>query len=408
MKYDTNWDVIVVGAGPAGIKAGEELAKRGLKTLVIDRKQEIGAPKRCGEGLSDRWIAISGLEVDPTWARQRINGAILISPKGKQVWIDTEKIGKGGGYIIERKMWEKFLAANAIRAGAKFMLKANVHDVIKEDEYVKGIKVNYMGDELELRSKIVVAADGVDSRIGRMAGLNTTLPLVEMDSGFQYEMAGVKLLDPNKMELYFGSEIAPRGYIWVFPKGKDVANVGVGINGAHDKTARYYLDKWIEENEERFKDASVIEINAGGIPVTSPVEEFVGNGIMLTGDAARMVNPIHGGGMGTALEAAGMLADVAKDAISSGDVSKEKLQRYQDIWMEKHGDEFRKILKVRHFFEKLNDDQLEAIADMVLKGGLTPDVLVDLGHGKGLTQIIKALIKASPSAAKFLMGFLKG
>ena len=408
MKYDKEWDVIVVGAGPAGIKAGEELAKRGLKTLVIDRKQEIGAPKRCGEGLSMRWIKISGLEPEPTWARQYINGAILISPKGKKIVIDTDKLGKGSGYIIERKMFEKFLAANAIRAGAKFMLKANVYDLVIEDDYVRGVRVNYMGDDLELRAKIVVAADGVDSRIGRMAGLNTTLPLTEMDSGFQYEMAGVELLDPNKMELYFGNEVAPRGYVWVFPKGKDVANVGIGINGANEKTARYYLDKWIEENWDRFKNASVIEINAGGIPVTKPVDEFVGNGIMLTGDAARMVNPIHGGGMGTALEAAGMLADVAKEAIASGDVSKEKLKKFQDMWMEKHGEVFAKILKVRHFFERLNDEQLEAIADMALKGGLTPDVLVDLGHGKGLVEVAKALLKASPAAAKLVWEFIKG
>ncbi len=401
-----NWDVIVVGAGPAGIKAGEELAKRGLDTLVIDRKQEIGAPKRCGEGLSDRWIKVSGLKPDPIWARQYINGAILISPKGKKIIIDSERLGRTG-YIIERKMFEKFLAANAIRAGAKFMLKTNVEDLIIEDGFVKGVIADNMGDTVELRSKIVVAADGVDSRIGRMAGINTTLPLAEMDAGYQYEMVGVDLLDKNKMELYFGKSVAPRGYVWVFPKGDDVANVGVGIAGTDQKTAKYYLDRWLEGNE-RFESASIIEINAGGIPVTKPVDEFVGNGIMLTGDAARMVNPIHGGGIGTALEAGEMLAEVAKEAISSGDVSKEKLKRYQDTWMEKHGKEFANILKIRHFVEKLNDEQLEAIADAVVKGGLTPDVFIELSHGQGLSKIAKAVIKASPSLAKFILEFIKG
>ncbi len=400
-----DWDVIVVGAGPAGIKAGEELAKRRLKTLVIDRKQEIGAPKRCGEGLSDRWVTVSGLKPDPTWARQYINGAILISPKGKKIVIDSEKMGRTG-YIIERKMFEKFLAANAIRAGAKFLLKTNVEDLVMEDGFVKGVVANNMGDTLELRSKVVVAADGVDSRIGRMAGLNTLLPLAEMDSGFQYEMAGVDLLDPHKMELYFGKSVAPRGYVWVFPKGEDVANVGVGISGTDEKTAREYLDRWLENNK-RFENASIIEVNAGGIPVTKPVDEFVGNGILLTGDAARMVNPIHGGGMGTALEAGGMLADVIKEAIEENNVSKEKLKKFQDIWMEKHGKEFANVLKVRHFFEKLNDEQLEAIADIVVKGKISPDVFVELSHGQGLGKIAKGIIKSSPSIAKLIFEFIK-
>ncbi|MCD4740489.1 NAD(P)/FAD-dependent oxidoreductase [archaeon] len=401
MNYDKEWDVIIVGAGPGGNKCAEAFAKRGMKTIVIDRKQEIGTPKRCGEGLSMRWIKIAEQEPCPRWALQEIHGAILISPTGKKIEIDTRKTGQTG-YIIERKMWEKELAANAIRAGAKYMLKALVTELIKKEDQIVGVKVNHESQDLKLHAKLVIAADGIDSLIARQAGLNTQLPLTECDSGYQYEMAGIKPLDPHKMELYFGNEVSPRGYVWIFPKSEDTANVGIGIRGDLDKTAKEYLDEWIEKNTERFEKASIIEINSGVIPVTAPIPEKVANGLMVIGDAARMVNPIHGGGIGSAMEAGMLAAEVGTNAIKENDLSANRLKEYQERWEELRGKEFKKILKVRQFFEKLDDEQMEIIADSV-----EPQTLLDLGHGKGLKKILAIMTQMGPASAKLAMSFLK-
>jgi len=406
MNYEKNWDVIVVGAGPAGNMAAQELAKRGMKTLVIDRKQQIGPPKRCGEGLSMRWVKIGRLKPNPRWALQEIKGITLTAPNGERVHIDTDSAGQTG-YIIERSQWEKIEAEKAIRNGARYMLKALVTGLVIEGKIVRGVKVNREGNDEEYYSKIVVACDGVDSMVGRYAGLRTAMPLSECDSGYQYEMANVPIENQEHMELYFGANVAPRGYVWVFPKGKDVANVGIGVSGQSVETAKKYLDAWLEANKERFKGASITEINAGVIPVTKPVDEFVGDGIMLVGDAARMVNPIHGGGMGSALEAAQMAAEVGAAAVKEGDTSKKRLMAYQEMWQKKRGEEFKKILRVRHFVEKLNDEQFNIIAGLVKKSEIKPELLVGLGHGKGLAELVKMLIKASPSAAKFALGFLK-
>jgi digeranylgeranylglycerophospholipid reductase len=400
MKYDKKWDVIIVGGGPGGSKCAQEFANKKMKTLVIDRKQEIGPPKRCGEGLSMRWIKITGQKPDPRWALQEIHGAILISPSGKRIDIDTRPTGQTG-YIIERKLWEKELAAEAIRAGAKYMLKALVTDVIKKDGTVTGVKVKHEGKKLELECKLLIAADGVDSIVARKAGLKTVMPASECDSGYQYEMVGIKPLDTHKMELYFGSEVAPRGYVWVFPKGKDIANVGIGIRGDLEKTAKEYLDEWIEKNSERFENASILEVNAGVIPVTASSEK-VGEGIMVIGDAARMVNPIHGGGIGAAMEAGMIAAEVGTKAVKKGDVSKKALKEYEQKWEEVRGKQFKKILLVRQFFEQLNDEQMEIIAEAV-----DPETIVELGHGKGLKKILKTLAKTGPSATKLALSFLK-
>ena len=406
MKYDKDWDVIIVGAGPGGNKTAQEFAKRGMKTLVIDRKQQIGPPKRCGEGLSLRWVKICDLELDPRWTLQEITHTTLIAPNGKEVTIDTSKTGQSG-YIIERSQWEKMEAEKAIRAGAKYMLKAMVNGLIIEDEHVKGVKVHRDGQQEEYRCKIVVAADGVDSLVARYAGLKTHMPLSECDAGYQYEMAGVPIENPHAMELYFGKDVAPRGYVWVFPKGKDVANVGIGIFGDSTKTAKFYLDRWLDNHKERFKNASITEINAGVIPVTHPVEKFYANGLLMVGDSAHMVNPIHGGGMGPALEAGMMAAEVGTDAIKAGDTSETRLKKYQDMWEAKRGKEFKKILRVRHFVEKLEDEQFNILADLANKSELDPKIFVKLGRGEGLVDLAKIMIKASPSAAKFAMSFLK-
>ncbi|MFC2175182.1 geranylgeranyl reductase family protein [archaeon] len=403
MNYGKEWDVIVVGAGPAGNKAAQEFAKKDLSVLVIDRKQQIGPPKRCGEGLSQRWIKIGGQEPHPRWALQKITTALLVAPNGEEIKVKTGQ----DGYILERSQWEKMEAEKAIRLGAKYMLKALVNGLIIENKKVVGVKVSREGADEEYRCKLVIACDGVDSQVGRYAGMRTAMPLTECDSGYQYEMANVPIKDPYCMELYFGKDVAPRGYIWVFPKGKDVANVGIGISSLDPATAKEYLDKWLKANSDRFGQASITEINVGVIPVTKPADEFCGDGIMLIGDSARMVNPIHGGGMGAALEAAAIAAKVGAEAIKAGDTSKKKLSAYQDEWEEVRGKEFAKILRVRHFVEKLEDEQFNLLADLAKKNKIDPNQFIGLGHGKGLVDLAKALVKASPNAAKFAMSFIK-
>lgn len=401
MNYDKNWDVIIVGAGPGGLKCGQRFAKNGMKTLLIDRKQEIGIPKRCGEGLSSKWMEIAGEKPDPSWCRQHITGAILVTPSGKRIVIDTEKSGETG-WIIERRVWEKKLAEEAIRLGAKIMLKTLVYDVIKKNDFVVGVRVDREGRMEEYYCKLLIAADGVDSMVAQYAGIKTTMPLTECDSGYQYEMVNVPLENPKRMEIYLGKEIAPRGYVWVIPKGKDIANIGVGISGNEKKTAKYYLDRWIEKNWKRFKNASIVEINAGVIPVTSPIKEMVGNGIIIIGDAARMVNPIHGGGIGESMEAGIIASEIGSEAIKKGELSKKELMKFQERYRNVRGKQMQKIFQIRKFFEKLSDEQIDILADII-----EPETIVELAHGRKLSSVIKAFIKKSPAAAKFALSFLR-
>jgi len=259
-----------------------------------------------------------------------------------------------------------------------------------------------MGEEMTVRAKLVIAADGVDSMTAKRAGIDTVNKMADYHSGFQYEMAGVDAKE-DKLHLFFGNTIAPRGYIWIFPKGDTIANVGIGIVGAKSeegRRAKDLLDKFIKDNPRFFGRASPIEMNGGGIPVAIQAKTFVGDGIMVVGDAAHQVNPIHGGGIAIAMGAAKIAAKVAADALSEGDTSRQRLLEYEKAWYEADGSRVKKLMKLRYFVEKLSDDELESLADL-----LSPEEILGLTTGDNRI-ILKAMItKASkllPLAKKFL------
>lgn len=382
------YDVIVVGGGPGGSIAARECAKYGLKTLCIDKRQELGAPVRCGEGLGEVWVKKALLDYDPSWCLWESHGAMVYAPNGKEVEVRT----KNKGWVLERKIFEKKLAEQAIHAGAKYLLKSRVYDAIKENDAVCGVKVETPEGNFDIRAKLIIAADGVDSKTARYAGINTFTPVSEVDSGYEYEMCGVNCPPEDLIHLFIGNEIAPRGYIWIFYKSKDRANVGIGISGATNtdgtKSAKHYLDNFITAHPAYFKNAGVIDIKGGCCPVTSPLEKPYANGLLIVGDAAHMINAIHGGGMGTSMEAAMIAAKIAKKAIDANDVSEKVLKDYADVWYQERGNQLLQVLKVRKFFEKLSDKELNDLAEV-----FTPETLLEFADGKKLTTFAKVFAK---------------
>jgi digeranylgeranylglycerophospholipid reductase len=270
------------------------------------------------------------------------------------------------GYIIERTVFEKHLASQAVAAGARYMVKTTALNVMKKGGRIAGVRAEHFGEEFDIECRLVVAADGVESRIAASAGIPTLNKLADYHSGFQYEMAGVRAKE-DSLHIFFGNKIAPKGYVWIFPKGDGIANVGVGILGsesANPKRPREYLDDFIAKNPKFFAGASPIEINAGGIPVSAGLPTFVGDGIMVVGDAAQQVNPIHGGGIAIALYAGKLAGEVGAKAIAEGDVSRERLFEYERVWRETEGKKLSKLLKLRVMMEKVSDEDFETLSGL--------------------------------------------
>jgi digeranylgeranylglycerophospholipid reductase len=396
MNVDEKYDVVVVGSGPAGASTAKKCAEEGLSTLMLDRNQEIGTPVRCGEGLSNNAVKTLKLKMPGRCIAQTIKDAIVYAPNGKRIQI---KFKGTNGYIIERKIFDKWLASEAASAGAKVVAKSEVHDVTMNGSFVTGVKANILGKHRTIGARTVVAADGVESLIMRKAGFRAKNPRL-VDSGYEYEMAGIDLEDPHTIILYFGYNIAPRGYIWIFPKGGDIANVGVGISGlGYEKTAKQYLDEFILKNNELNK-GSVIEVKGGCIPVGGFLGNMVSDGLLGVGDAVNQVNPIHGGGIAESMKAGRIAASVIANAKKKNDFSAKTLSEYNKIWWKECGQRLKNVEKVRELFEKMNDDEMNDLAE-VLQG----EDLVNLAHGKNYARVAKIYLKFKAKGIKRKIGF---
>ncbi|MFH1630782.1 MAG: NAD(P)/FAD-dependent oxidoreductase [Candidatus Aenigmatarchaeota archaeon] len=396
MMKKEDFDVIIAGGGPAGSTTARECAKNGLKTIVFDRNNEIGTPKRCAEGLSANSVKRLGLKIPSRCIAQEIKGAYVYAPNGKEVKVQFTGTD---GYVLERKIFDKWLAAEAAKAGAQIFVKSNVTDVIKDGSYITGVRIETMDGSMNVAGKVVVAADGVESLIMRKAGIRTNKTPTLVDSGFQYEMAGIDIRDPKMIEFFFGNKIAPRGYVWIFPKGKDMANVGIGINGSHkEKTAKQYLDDFITQHDD-LKKGSIIEVNAGSIPVGGLMKNMVGNGILGVGDAVNQVNAIHGGGISESITAGKLAGDVINRAITKDDVSSKSLSAYNKIWWKERGEHLKRVEKLREILEKLSDDNFNDLENI-----LTGEDLSELAHGNRIPKLVKIIARMKMRGFKRKIG----
>lgn len=356
------YDVIVVGAGPAGSIAATTAARKGLSVLLVEKRQEIGAPVRCAEGVSKIRLQ-HHIEPDEKWICSEVKGAHILAPNGTTITMSEENAGSEVGYVLDRKIFDRALAEQSAEAGAEVLVKARVTGLIIEDDIVCGVYLMYHGEMHTIHSSIVIGADGVESKVGRWAGIDTCLKPSHIETCAQFLVSGAGI-DQNFCYFYIGNEVAPAGYIWLFPKGGELANVGIGILGNRSGSRRS-IDLLTDFMEKNVPEGRIIERVAGAVPASGPIEKTIANGLMLAGDAARQSDPFTGGGISNAMDAGMMAAEVAAKAISAGDVSEKMLQEYESVWRSCIGKDIRNSLIVKDTFFNLSDEDLNCLAESV-------------------------------------------
>jgi digeranylgeranylglycerophospholipid reductase len=373
-------DVIVIGAGPAGTCCAKKLSENGFSVKVYDKRAEIGAPKRCGEGISEASQNLIG-KIPERCIAQKIKGARLYAPDGRYL----DAILSEGGYVLERKVFDKWLAEEAVKAGASVQANTFVSGFLKDDKnYFTGVKAEFMGNEFEEKARLVVCATGAESPLRTQAlGVYSKLNLI--DSCIQYEMTNVDMA-PDLIHIYLSSALAPRGYVWVFPKGEHRANVGLGIVPQEKKPGEY-MQEFLKAHPEISK-GSILEVNAGCVPVGGMVKDMVANGFVLCGEGANHVNPIHGGGIKEAIISGQMAADVISECLKKDDVSKKALSKFNDNWWELRGEHLKRVEKLRETMEKLSDADLNDLVD-----ALKPEDIIEFARGAKLSVLAKVLMR---------------
>jgi digeranylgeranylglycerophospholipid reductase len=354
-----SYDIIVVGAGPAGSTAARFAASGGASVLVLEKDRDVGYPVRCGEAVSHEGV-VQFLEPDQRWIAATVTKFRLVAPNGKSIVPRLD----GVGYVLERRMFDYELAKLAASHGAEVVTKAYAYDLLK-DERGKAIGVNALIKDIpvEIHGKIVIGADGVESRVGRWAGIDTTCHIHDMESCAQMTIAGIDV-EQETLGFYFGDAIAPGGYLWVFPKGENTANVGLGISVEHAKkrSAISYLQEFVQK---KYPQAAILTQIAGGVPCATTCRTIVQNHVMLVGDAAHQVNPTSGGGIISGMIGGMIAGQVAADAIRTNDLS--RLSEYEKRWQSRLGWRHDVFYNIKEAISRFSDETLNGIAEHALK-----------------------------------------
>ena len=383
------YDIVVVGSGPAGVMTALYAAKNGASVLILERDREVGIPVRCAEGISHRGLT-RFFDPDERWIARRIDGVKLYAPNGNYCTMTAGVVGRG--FILERRLFDAFLCEQAVKEGAEIITKAHVYDLLFENEKIAGVKFTYLSEEKIVRSHIVVGADGPESRIGKLAGLTTTLKLEDIESGVQYLITDIDI-DGKFTHFYFSNEVAPGGYVWVFPKSDRSANVGIGIrqDKTDGKNAQAYLDTFVEKH---FPGCKTIAFVAGAVPTAMTLPEITRDNIMLVGDAARQVNPVTGGGLSNILIAGYIAGTVAAEAVKKNDFSDKYLKKYHKQWMKEKGNHQKVHYKLKQVFFDFSDEELNEIVGLLAE--IPEDKLT-------LYQLFKTAVRNKPSLLKELI-----
>ena len=390
-------DVAVVGGGPAGSSAARAAAAAGAHVVLLEEHPVIGSPVFCAEGLSLNGIKDAGLEPVAPLVAQKITKARVFAPNRNYIDLTSDN---WVGYTLNRQFFDKAIGDLAVKAGAELMTDTKVSGVFRENGKVAGVVAECGGEQVKVKAKVTIGADGYWSIVRRSAGMERWYP--DVVTCAQYQLGGLHLDDPSTNEFYVGTCYAPGGYAWVFPKNEETANVGLGVRNIHTEPAINYLRKFLD-SDPRFEDAKVLRRNGGVTPVSGMLDKIVDDNLMLVGDAAGQLVPMTGAGIHSGIEAGKMAGREAVDAIVSEDTSAKRLNLYRVKFEKYWGKRIRDSRKIVEMLDKFSDDDLNTLSTVI-----TNDEILSLANGQNTKRTVAKICARSPGKImKLMAAYLK-
>lgn len=306
MKKGT-YDVLVIGAGPAGSSAAKAAAEQGASVLLVDKKTRIGVPVQCAEFVP---FHLAGeVALSPQHIAAQVSTLNTYLPDGEV------KAMASPGFVLHRSLFDKDLAVAACEAGAALLLGARVTGPTRE-----GILIRQGGAEDEIKGKVIIGADGPRSVVGSWLG-STNQSFLQ---AAQFEVVWPRDNQPETLRVYF-DPAWELGYGWVFPKGR-TANIGIGCL----KDPASHLPRFLRRlGLGRDK---VVGRTGGLIPTGGPLACTRKGRFLLCGDAAGLTHPITGAGIMPAVVSGKMAGKWAALAVKKDDLG--ILEGYEQEWRE--------------------------------------------------------------------------
>jgi digeranylgeranylglycerophospholipid reductase len=387
------FDAVVVGAGTAGCLAAKTLTEAGLKVCLVEKKkkEEVGE-KICGDALGEHHLKTLGLEKPQGGElEKRIEGIRIFSPDENTIFTIAHE--DFVGYMLNRQLFGQWLLKKAVDSGASLMDSTWFLEPLLEKGFVAGISAkNKKGEFFQLRCEVVVDASGfngvVRHRLPSDMGIERDLANEDVEACYR-EIRELKQESENTKycDIYLNQKVTPGGYTWVFPKSGNQVNAGLGIcmRGDFPNPKKQFYNHIL--TRPIFEGSVLVKGGAWFDPTRRPLDNMVGNGVVLTGDAASLVNPIHGGGIGPSMLSGFYAGKIIATALENGKPTKEALWSYNKTYMESYGKKQASLDVFRMLLIKSSDADLNygmgcklLTEDDVLKAGLGDDFHLKIGE----------------------------
>jgi len=382
------YDFLVIGAGPAGLIAALTLADApklpgdGMRRIaLIDKRDPWREPVACAEAVHAEGLKELVPRVEPEWVREPVDGVIFVSPDGTRVTFDSP----GSGYLIDRAAMHRRLAEWAREKGVHCHFRTRA---TRLSEYQDGWRtLEYEGDHQgALKARVVIDASGPG------AGFGKAEPVVQGD--FDVEPAVFALVrgprfPTNYIQLFFGSNYAPGGYAWLFPRDAEVANVGLVIGKAFAKQApaRKLLNEFLARE---YPGAEIETFHGGAIPCGWAGGHLGHQNLIKAGDSANMVHPLSRAGILEAMLGGKLAAEAGLKVIRLDDEAEKAkhYEAYRQSWEKAYGRNHGRVHRAKAAFNAIPDATFDKAAH----------ALARLPKGKvSMTRIVLTTLWNSPS-----------
>ncbi len=389
-----DYDVIIAGGGMAGLITAASIgynSKGEARVLIVDRNKE-GEPGKkthngwtCGDATSKRSLEYLaehiGIRYGSPELEHPVSGVYVYSPDRK-----TKVLFEGEGYLFNRKLAPRRQVNDARKFGTEFMFGATAEKLLSEDGYITGVAGRRADSSpFSLTAKIVVDATGSSSILRRFLPIPSMIekeidPDDVVGTGryileFDQAIEDKAFFAPEYCIIHLDQFIAPAGYAWVFPKGKNKVNIGLGVSksGLDRRNRRFGLndnlqsliDKYVADNpvirNPRQPQADSDTGNTKGnwqVPVRRHNDCMVANGFAVVGDSAWMPRPIDAGGISPAIYGGTILGKVVAAAVEAGDTSEGSLWKYNVEYMNTHGYPMASFEVLRRYLQTVTNDQI--------------------------------------------------